>query len=76
MPVHIYQGGVDRHLPPAMGRYLADKLPNARLHMYPEEGHLSIVVNRFVDCLRDFQTVQDAADAAVSDRNDKGVTYA
>jgi len=59
-PVHVYQGGVDRHVPPAMGRYLAATIPQGRLHFHPQEGHLSILVNRFGDCLRDFQATAAA----------------
>ncbi len=47
VPVDVHQGAWDRHVPPAMGRYLAAVLPNARLHAYDDEGHLSIVWNRF-----------------------------
>lgn len=53
-PVHLYQSGQDRHVPPAMGRYMAERIPNARLRIYPEEGHLSVLVHRFGDCLLDF----------------------
>lgn len=42
-PVHVYQGGLDRHVPPAMGRHLAQSLPGGRLHFHPAAGHLSIV---------------------------------
>lgn len=59
--VHVYQGGSDRHVPPAMGRYLAATIPQSRLHFYPQEGHLSILVNRFGDCLRDFMATQVAS---------------
>jgi pimeloyl-ACP methyl ester carboxylesterase len=59
-PVHVYQGGVDRHVPPAMGRYLAATIPEGRLHFHPQEGHLSILVNRFGDCLRDFRATAAA----------------
>jgi pimeloyl-ACP methyl ester carboxylesterase len=52
-PVHIYQSGEDRHVPPAMGRYMAERIPNCRIELYPDEGHLSIVINKFQDCLRD-----------------------
>lgn len=52
--VHIYQGGEDRHVPPEMGRHLASELPHGRLHCFPEAGHLSIVIDHFADCLRDF----------------------
>lgn len=47
VPVDVHQGAWDRHVPPAMGHYLAAVLPNARLHAYDDEGHLSIVWNRF-----------------------------
>jgi pimeloyl-ACP methyl ester carboxylesterase len=60
-PVHVYQGGSDRHVPPAMGRYLAARLPAGRLRFYPHEGHLSILVNRIGDCLRDFLAAGDAS---------------
>lgn len=42
-PVHVYQGALDRHVPPAMGRYLAQALPQGRLHFHTASGHLSIV---------------------------------
>lgn len=54
IPVHIYQSGADRHVPPAMGQYMAEKIPDCRMVLYPDEGHISIVVNRFQDCLRDW----------------------
>jgi pimeloyl-ACP methyl ester carboxylesterase len=50
LPVHVYQGGLDRHVPPVMGSHMAQGLPAGRLHLYPEEGHLSILVNRFSEC--------------------------
>lgn len=54
LPVDVYQGDSDRHVTMAMARHIAEQLPHARLHCYRDEGHLSIVVNRFSDCLRDF----------------------
>lgn len=51
-PVHVLQGAHDRHVPPAMGKYLANALPRGRLYVYPEEGHLSILPNRFKDVVR------------------------
>jgi pimeloyl-ACP methyl ester carboxylesterase len=53
--VHVYQGGLDRHVPPDMGRHIALTLPAARLHFFPDEGHLSILVNRFADCAAHLQ---------------------
>lgn len=51
-PVHVFQGGHDRHVTPAMGRFIAQALPRGRLHWCADEGHLSIVVNRFDACAR------------------------
>lgn len=51
-PVHIFQSGQDRNVPPAMGRYMAERIATSTYHDCPEEGHLSIVVNRFDACTR------------------------
>lgn len=58
LPVQVYQGDIDRNVPPQMGRYIANQLPHGKLHVYRDEGHLSIVVNRFDQCLRDFLAAQ------------------
>lgn len=54
--VHFYQAGQDRHVPIAMGRYLAERIPHCTFRHYADEGHLSIVKSRFADCLADFLT--------------------
>lgn len=64
LPVHVYQGGADRHVPPAMGRHLATTLPAGRLRIYPEEGHLSILVHRFGDCLSDHHAAVEVPSTA------------
>lgn len=51
-PVHVFQSGHDRHVPPAMGRHQAQRLAHGRLHECPDDGHLSVVVHRAADCLR------------------------
>lgn len=51
-PVHIFQSGQDRNVPPAMGRFMADRLPTSTYHDCPEEGHLSIVIRQFEPCVR------------------------
>lgn len=50
-PVHVYQGSVDRHVPMAMGQYLAENLSGGRLHLRLEEGHLSILTRCISECL-------------------------
>lgn len=47
IPVDLYQGGHDRHVPPTMGRYLAERIPGARYHYLEGEGHLSILAAAF-----------------------------
>ena len=41
----LYQGERDVNVPPIMGRYLRDAIPRCRATFYPEEGHLSTLVN-------------------------------
>ena len=43
MPVHLWQGDADANVPPAMGRYLAAKIPGCRATFYPGEGHLMAI---------------------------------
>lgn len=45
----LFQAGVDRHVPPEMGRYVADRIEGASYHFMEAEGHLSILVNSFRD---------------------------
>lgn len=47
VPVHVFQGDHDGHVPVAMGRHLAQAIPGARWHFCPGEGHLSILWNQF-----------------------------
>ena len=52
VPVHIWQGDVDRNVPPDHGRRLADSVPGAVLHECPGEGHL-LFVDHMADILRE-----------------------
>ena len=45
-PVYLWQGEEDTLCYPAMGRYIAERLPNCRATFCPGEGHLSTVINR------------------------------
>jgi len=47
VPVVVWQGGQDRMVPFAHGQWLAAHLPSARAMLLPEEGHLSIAVDKF-----------------------------
>ena len=43
-PVRIWQGELDRLVPVAHGRWLADRIPNATFSMAPGHGHLSLPI--------------------------------
>ena len=49
--VHLFQGEQDRNVPLSMGRHQEQALPNCRPHFYPEEGHISLVMNRLDEIL-------------------------
>ena len=40
VPVHLWQGGVDKNVSPAMGRYQARAIPNCKATFMENEGHL------------------------------------
>jgi pimeloyl-ACP methyl ester carboxylesterase len=40
MPVDVFCGGLDVNVPVAHGRKQADRIPDAKLHYYADEGHL------------------------------------
>ncbi|WP_198950431.1 alpha/beta fold hydrolase [Kineosporia sp. A_224] len=50
-PVSVWQGGVDLMVPAAHGAWLAQRIPAARAHLLPDEGHLSIAVGKVGEVL-------------------------
>lgn len=46
VPVALWQGEQDQQIPAGHGRWLADTIPGAELHLYPDDGHLSIIFGR------------------------------
>jgi pimeloyl-ACP methyl ester carboxylesterase len=45
VPVHLWQGEEDRNVPPSMGRYLAEKIPNCQAEFIPGAAHLWAIDN-------------------------------
>jgi len=50
-PVDVWHGDQDRNVPFSHGRLQADRIPGARMHECPGEGHL-LVVGHFEEILR------------------------
>jgi pimeloyl-ACP methyl ester carboxylesterase len=48
------QGEADTLVPPAMGRYQAERIPHCRAEFLPGEGHL-LVIDHITDLLRAFR---------------------
>jgi pimeloyl-ACP methyl ester carboxylesterase len=49
--MNLWFAGKDVYVPPAAGRYLAAALPRSEARFYPNEGHVSILFNRFEEVL-------------------------
>lgn len=45
IPVLIWHGGKDRNASPAVLRYFENTIKNNTIYYYPEEGHISLIVN-------------------------------
>ena len=52
VPVQIWHGAHDRFVPFAHGRWLASHVPGAEAHLLPNEGHLTLFVNRLPEVHR------------------------
>lgn len=57
IPVHFWQGGVDRNVPAPHAELMAKQVKGAVLHRYPDEGHF-LVVRRFAEI---FTTITDSS---------------
>jgi pimeloyl-ACP methyl ester carboxylesterase len=53
VPVAIWQGVQDHMVPPAHGEWLALHVPNARVHVRPDHGHLSLTIGDIDEILDD-----------------------
>jgi pimeloyl-ACP methyl ester carboxylesterase len=60
-PVAIWQGGEDRMVPMAHGAWLAAHIPGAEQHLLPDEGHLSLALNKIGDVLDGLLAMGEAA---------------
>ena len=51
VPAVIWQGGLDKNVPVQHGKWLAEKMPNARLELREDESHLGVFVNYEVEIM-------------------------
>lgn len=59
VPVGVWQGEQDRMVPYAHGPFLTSRLPDARAHLFPDEGHLSLALGRFDDVIAEARSFLD-----------------
>lgn len=51
VPVYLWHGEDDRMVPVTHGRYLARTIPDCKARFFPNEGHLSLIINHFEEIL-------------------------
>ena len=51
VPVWLWHGQEDRHVPPALARFLSERIPGSRATFYRAEGHLSTLVGHVSEIL-------------------------
>lgn len=52
LPVAIFQGDADVNVPLSHSQYLADRIPNSTLKVYPGLGHFSLLCSRAEEYMR------------------------
>ncbi len=56
VPALVVHGGADEVVPPGAGEFLAARLPQARLSVFPSAGHAPFITEkeRFIETVKDF----------------------
>ena len=49
--IYLWHGELDRVVPPSMGRYMADVIPNCQAKFLVDDGHVSLIVNHIEEIL-------------------------
>jgi pimeloyl-ACP methyl ester carboxylesterase len=51
VPTSLWQGTADRMVPAGHGRWFAGQIPQAKFHLLPEEGHVSLLERHYGEIL-------------------------
>ena len=51
VPLVLWQGGLDKNVPPQHATWLAENVPNSELHMVEDESHVGLFVNYEVEIM-------------------------
>jgi pimeloyl-ACP methyl ester carboxylesterase len=51
VPVWLWHGQEDRNVPPALARFLSERIPGSRTTFYRADGHLSTFVGHVGEIL-------------------------
>lgn len=57
VPVFLWQGEQDLMVPPAHGRWLAERLPQCTARLLPDDGHLTLLTGRSDEVLADLRAL-------------------
>ena len=53
VPVIIWQGGLDKNVPPQHGKWLAQHIPNSTLKLIEDESHVGLYINYEKEAMHD-----------------------
>lgn len=52
--VSMFHGEMDKNVPISIAKSLSEQIPNCKTEFYSDEGHLSVLVNRFEEIMQTF----------------------
>ena len=52
--VSIFHGELDKNVPISSAKSLSEEIPKCKTEFYPDEGHLSVLINKFEEIMQTF----------------------
>jgi pimeloyl-ACP methyl ester carboxylesterase len=53
VPVSIWQGGLDKNVPPQHGHWLSQKISGSTLHLKDDDSHIGLYINYEIEIMKD-----------------------